>query len=146
MVCEITPLYNGPTQSGGALIEKVTKAVEQFEVPSPHGMLSVRHQRPTDKTVVRRPPLLYVHGATFPAALSVAWPSDGESWMDELAGAGYDVWTFDFLGFGESDRFSAMTLGDKAESPLGGVAEAVVELHQAYSLSERRRASPASSC
>ena len=29
-------------------------------------------------------PVLYVHGATFPSALSVGWRIDGWSWMDDL--------------------------------------------------------------
>lgn len=123
-------------------MEKVTQAVEQFEVPSPHGMLSVRHQRPTGNTEVRRPPLLYVHGATFPSALSVNWAGGGDSWMDALTFRGHDVWAFDFLGFGESDRFPAMTRGDKAGAPLGGVAEAVVELRQVVQFVRKTQGMP----
>ena len=47
------------------------------------------------------PPVLYVHGATFPAALSVGYRfADGISWEDSLQAAGFDVWSFDFAGFG----------------------------------------------
>ncbi|MGN6515991.1 MAG: alpha/beta hydrolase [Rhizomicrobium sp.] len=49
-------------------------------------------------------PVLYVHGATFPSALSVGYRFDGRSWMDDLAGNGHDAWAFDFLGYGGSDR------------------------------------------
>lgn len=54
------------------------------------------------------PPVLYVHGATFPAALSVGYRfADGISWEDSLQAVGFDVWSFDFAGFGGSQRFEA---------------------------------------
>ena len=49
------------------------------------------------------PPVLYVHGATFPAALSVGYRfGDGRSWEGALHDDGFDVWSFDFAGFGGS--------------------------------------------
>jgi pimeloyl-ACP methyl ester carboxylesterase len=50
-------------------------------------------------------PVLYVHGATFPSALSVAYRFDGRSWMDDWNARGFDAWAFDFAGFGGSDRY-----------------------------------------
>ena len=41
-------------------------------------------------------PVLYVHGATFPSALSVGYRFGGRSWADDLHAAGFDVWAFDF--------------------------------------------------
>jgi len=52
--------------------------------------------------------VLYVHGGTFPSALSIAHRFDGRSWRDGLADAGYDVWGLDFYGFGGSDRYPEM--------------------------------------
>ena len=52
--------------------------------------------------------VLYVHGATFPSALSIAHRFDGRSWRDELADAGFHVWGLDFHGFGASDRYPQM--------------------------------------
>jgi pimeloyl-ACP methyl ester carboxylesterase len=49
------------------------------------------------------PSVLYVHGSTFPSALSVAYRIDGRSWMDDLRSRGFDVWAFDFAGYGGSD-------------------------------------------
>jgi pimeloyl-ACP methyl ester carboxylesterase len=47
--------------------------------------------------------VLYVHGATFPSALSVGYHfADGEAWEDSLNAAGFDVWALDFEGFGGS--------------------------------------------
>lgn len=47
-------------------------------------------------------PVLYVHGATFPAALSVGYRFAGRSWADDLQARGFDVWAFDFAGYGRS--------------------------------------------
>ncbi|MGY4396189.1 pimeloyl-ACP methyl ester carboxylesterase [Sphingomonas sp. UYAg733] len=66
--------------------------------------------RPGEPTLLVRhepgpgPSVLYVHGATFPSGLSVAYRIDGRSWMDDLRARGFDVWAFDFAGFGGSDR------------------------------------------
>jgi len=66
-----------------------------------------------------RSPVLYVHGGTFPSALAIGWRFDGRSWMDDLCDAGFDVWGFDFLGFGGSDRYEEMALPANAHPPLG---------------------------
>jgi pimeloyl-ACP methyl ester carboxylesterase len=72
-------------------------------------------------------PVLYVHGATFPSALSVAYRFHGRSWMDDLAARGLDVWAFDFAGYGSSDRPRAMN-SDKTGPPIGRAPEAARQL------------------
>src|SRR5437868_1610833 len=42
-------------------------------------------------------PVLYIHGATFPSALSVAHRFGNRSWRDELCDAGFDVWDWIFM-------------------------------------------------
>ena len=60
--------------------------------------LQLRH-----KAKPKGQPVLYVHGATFPSALSVGYHfADGLAWEDALHGAGFDVWALDFEGFGGS--------------------------------------------
>ncbi|HUN51395.1 MAG TPA: alpha/beta fold hydrolase [Candidatus Sulfotelmatobacter sp.] len=63
--------------------------------------------------------VLYVHGLSFPSALSIAFRFDGRSWADHLADAGFDVWGLDFLGFGGSDRYAEMALPPARSAPLG---------------------------
>lgn len=46
--------------------------------------------------------MLYVHGSTFPIALSIGYRFDGVSWADSLSAAGFDVWGLDFAGHGRS--------------------------------------------
>ncbi len=65
--------------------------------------LFLRHISPIDQEKRRASRVvLYIHGSTFPSALSVAFPFDDSSWMERLAQAGYDVWALDFVGFGKS--------------------------------------------
>jgi pimeloyl-ACP methyl ester carboxylesterase len=81
--------------------------------------------------------VLYVHGATFPSALSVAHRFDGRSWRDALCDAGFDVWGLDFRGFGGSDRYQEMQLPAQDRSPLctSGDAEAQLEAAVRFILS-----------
>lgn len=75
------------------------------------------HQTDTSKIV------LYVHGGSFPSALSIVHRFDGRSWRDELADAGFHVWGLDFHGFGASDPYPEMA--ELAErNPVLGRAEA----------------------
>src|SRR5215469_13437005 len=74
-------------------------------------------------------PVLYVHGATFPSALSVAYRFAGRSWMDDLAAHGFDAWAFDFAGFGGSDRYPGMS-GPREAQPLGRAPEAARQIER----------------
>ena len=62
--------------------------------------------------------VLYVHGATFPSALSIAHRFDGKSWRDALNESGFDVWGLDFYGFGHSDRYPEMDQPAQDNPPL----------------------------
>jgi pimeloyl-ACP methyl ester carboxylesterase len=63
-------------------------------------------------------PVLYIHGATFPSALSVGYRfADGKAWEDSLHAAGFDVWALDFEGFGGSARPAAFGMAADA-SPI----------------------------
>ena len=53
-------------------------------------------------------PVLYIHGFTFPSAVSVGYRFDGRSWADHLHGRGFDVWACDLLGYGGSTRPALM--------------------------------------
>ena len=75
--------------------------------------------------------VLYVHGATFPSALSIAYRFDGRAWRDELCDAGFEVWALDFQGFGGSDPYPEMARPAEHSAPLGGVADACRQLQTA---------------
>jgi pimeloyl-ACP methyl ester carboxylesterase len=75
--------------------------------------------------------VLFVHGGTFPSALSVAHRFDGRSWRDELADAGFDVWGLDFQGFGASDPYLEMNQPAENKPALGQAHAANEQLEQA---------------
>lgn len=72
--------------------------------------------------------VLFVHGATFPAALSVGWKMHGVSWMDALQEAGLDAWAFDFAGYGGSDRPRVFDGDALAAPPYGTCADAARQI------------------
>jgi alpha-beta hydrolase superfamily lysophospholipase len=83
--------------------------------------LALYHQpSPADKGDV-----LYVHGSTFGADLSVRYQFDGRSWADALRDAGFNVWSFDFAGYGSSDRYTV-----DAAHPVGDIAQVLPQLQR----------------
>ncbi len=77
----------------------------------------------------RAHPVLYVHGGTFPSASSVMFRFNGVSWADELNKAGFSVWSFDFAGFGGSERYPGMAAQTPAPGePLGRAPEAAQQI------------------
>jgi pimeloyl-ACP methyl ester carboxylesterase len=101
-----------------------------FRVPSHHAGLSLflRYLAPASPTPGPRI-VLYVHGATFPSALSIAHRFDGRSWRDELVACGSHTWALDFHGFGAfSDRYPEMGEAAETHPPLGRAADASRQL------------------
>lgn len=80
--------------------------------------------------------VLYIHGSTFPTALSIAYRLDGSSWADDLHARGFDVWSLDFAGYGGSDRPAANSKW--AEIP-GRAAEAEREIERVIRYIKARR-------
>ena len=102
---------------------KLDPREEHFSIPGPRAGLSLFARRLASETPSAngRRAVLYVHGATFPSALSIAHRFGARSWRDALCAAGFDVWGFDFYGFGHSDRYPEMSEdADKHSAP--GVA------------------------
>ncbi|MFB9263308.1 alpha/beta hydrolase [Bradyrhizobium erythrophlei] len=85
-------------------------------------------------------PVLYVHGATFPSALSVGYRLSGRSWADDLNARGFDVWGFDFIGFGGSTRPQQMAAPAAGVAPLGRAAEAAAQIGAVVDHIRRERA------
>jgi pimeloyl-ACP methyl ester carboxylesterase len=111
-------------------LDRMDPREEHHRITDPQTGLSLflRRLRPED---CGGPPVLYVHGATFPSALSVAHRFSNGSWRDALVRAGFDVWGLDFLGFGGSDRFPAMSEPAGAAGPLLLAADAALQLETA---------------
>lgn len=91
-----------------------------FCVPGPDKEMSLflRFLPSAKREFEPRRSVLYVHGATFPSAVSIAHRFDGRSWRDALNDAGFDVWGLDFYGFGHSDRYPEMNQPAAGTAPL----------------------------
>lgn len=115
------------------VLGKLADQEEHFLIPHPQTgqslflrlLRSKIEGRPTRRAVI------YVHGATFPSALSIAHRFSGRSWRDALCDAGFDVWGLDFQGFGESGRYPEMDEHEKAHPPLCKAVDAADQLEAA---------------
>lgn len=116
-----------------SLCPKLDPREEHFRIPGPRAELSLFLRfLPAARTAFEpRRAVLYVHGATFPSALSIAHRFDGRSWRDALNDAGYDVWGLDFYGFGHSDRYPEMDRPSTDHPPLCIAADAAEQLEAA---------------
>jgi pimeloyl-ACP methyl ester carboxylesterase len=82
-------------------------AVEDFMIPSDTAGINlfVRNKRSRAMThFSAERTLLFVHGSTYPAETAFDLRLDGRSWMDYIAGHGYDVYLVDVRGYGRSTR------------------------------------------
>jgi pimeloyl-ACP methyl ester carboxylesterase len=92
--------------------------------------LFLRHLPPAMRRTGPPKVVLYMHGGTFPSALSVAHRFDGRSWRDELADAGFHVWAGDLLGFGASDRYPEMAEPAEHHAALGRAESASLQIER----------------
>ena|SRR6266478_6640666 len=103
-----------------AAVPKLDAREQYFRIPSEIESLKLflRYLSPVSAFAPAKV-VLYIHGATFPSALSIAHRFDGHSWRDELTAAGHHVWGLDFLGFGGSDRYYEMSQSPENRPVLG---------------------------
>jgi pimeloyl-ACP methyl ester carboxylesterase len=103
---------------------------QHFLIPAPGGQLKLflRYLPAEHSSADPSANVLYVHGASFPSALSIAHRFDGQSWRDKLNAAGFDVWGLDFLGFGFSDRYPEMSLPAESGAALCRTADAADQI------------------
>jgi pimeloyl-ACP methyl ester carboxylesterase len=106
---------------------------QNFRIASSHPGLSLfmRYLPPFGGGEPHGRTVLYVHGGTFPSALSIAHRFDGRSWRDTLGAAGFHVWGLDFHGFGASDPYPEMAQPAEAHPPLGRAEECSQQLETA---------------
>ena len=114
-------------------VKKLADEEEHYWVPHPKTgrSLFLRLLRSKVDALPKRRPVIYLHGATFPSALSIAYRFGGRSWRDALCEAGFDVWGLDFQGFGGSDRYPEMDEPASAQAPLCKAADAAEQLEAA---------------
>lgn len=105
---------------------------EHFRIPGPSRGMSLFLRRLSSRSpAAAGRAVLYVHGGTFPSALSIAYRFAGRAWRDELVDAGFDVWGLDFYGFGSSDPYPEMTQPAATNPPLGRAESASRQLDHA---------------
>lgn len=112
--------------------EKLDALERHFHIPGPiEGLqLFLRHMPPACPGSCTRA-VLFVHGMSFPSALSIAHRFDGYSWRDYLCERGLDVWGLDFYGFGNSDRYAEMNQPAHLNPPLGRADDASRQVEHA---------------
>lgn len=115
-------------RKNGDMTEMLDAREEHFRIQGPSGRTLFLRYLPSTASHTAKRAVLYVHGATFPSALSIAYRFDGASWRDALCDAGFDVWALDFVGFGESDRYAEMGESADAHPPLCTAADASQQL------------------
>jgi pimeloyl-ACP methyl ester carboxylesterase len=118
--------------------QKLDPREEHFRIPGPREELSLflRFLPAAETHFPTRRAVLYVHGATFPSALSIAHRFAEKnivrsSWRDALNAAGFDVWGLDFHGFGHSDRYPEMDQPASDSPPLCVADDAAKQLEAA---------------
>lgn len=111
-------------------ILKLDPQEEHYRISGPHHGLRLFLRRLAGSPAPGAPrrAVVYVHGATFPSALSIAHRFQGRSWRDALCDAGFDVWGVDFHGFGGSDPYPEMDGSADAHGPLCLAEDAAAQL------------------
>lgn len=79
-------------------------------------------------------PVLFIHGASFPSALSFGFKMNGYSWIDNMAENGYDVYALDFLGYGNADRYPEMETDKPDGKPVGRAIDVYKDVDKAVDL------------
>src|ERR1035438_1534654 len=90
--------------------------------------LFLRHLPAHAASAAKMKVVLFVHGGTFPSALSIAHRFNGGSWRDELVDSGFHVWGLDFQGFGASDPYPEMSKSAENKPALGQAKSASEQL------------------
>ena len=85
--------------------------------------------------------LLLVHGLTYPGSASFDLLLGGRSWMDHLAGRGFDAWSVDIRGYGGSTRPSALDQPPESNPPQVDAAAGAADVAAAADFIRRRTAS-----
>jgi pimeloyl-ACP methyl ester carboxylesterase len=114
---------------------------EEFMVPSRDAGIEVflRSKRPEGLAASPSRTLLMVHGAGFGTSTSFDLPFGGLSWMDYIAGRGFDVWSIDIRGFGRSTRPPELARPAADGQPVARGEQAMGDLAAAVEFIRQRR-------
>ena len=140
------PLLAAPLLLPGARRASAQPAgvvLEEFQVSSGNGIqLYLRNKRQDGATAARADRVvLCIHNGTFPGSTSFDLPAGGVSWMDYMAGRGFDVWTVDLRNFGRSTREAAMSQ-PPGGAPLTRAPDALADIAAAAAFIREKRGVP----
>ncbi|WP_431271241.1 alpha/beta hydrolase [Dankookia sp. P2] len=140
-----TPLVAPMIAAQQAQAQPAQLATEEFMVPAkdPGIEIFVRNKRPEGMAAFTPGrTLLFVHGATYPAHTAFDLPLGGLSWMDYIAGRGFDVWCMDIRGYGRSTRPAEMSQPPEANPPLVRGDAAVADIGAVNAFIRQKRSLP----
>jgi pimeloyl-ACP methyl ester carboxylesterase len=117
---------------------------EEITVTSEPGIdIYVRNKRPADLATFRpERTLLFVHGSTYPAHTGFDLPLGGQSWMEQIATRGYDVYCLDVRGYGRSTRPKALADPPQNNPPVSRTPDAVKDVTAVLNFILKRRSIP----
>jgi pimeloyl-ACP methyl ester carboxylesterase len=118
---------------------------ESYHIPSADAgiQIYVRNTRPVELNVFRPDrTLLFVHGATYPSDTMFDLKIDGASWMDFIAGHGYDVYSMDVRGYGRSSRPPEMDRPANENPPVVTTDDGVADFGAVVDHVRQRRGVP----
>ena len=110
-----------PLLVASAAQAQASLVTEEFMIPAGDAgiELFLRNKRPENLNAFSPArTVLFVHGATYPAHTAFDLPLGGLSWMDYIAGQGFDVWCLDIRGYGRSTRPPEMSQPPEANPPI----------------------------
>jgi len=127
--------------AGPALAQAPRIVTEEFMVPSGDAGIEIflRSKRQEGAAANPARTLLMVHDAGFGASTSFDLPFAGVSWMDYIAGRGFDVWTIDIRGFGRSTRPAELSRPAEQGEPVSRGADGLKDLAAAVAHIRRMR-------
>jgi len=140
-----TPLLAPALVPEEAQAQAPSLVTEEFMVPARDAgiELFVRNKRPEGlNAFTPGRTLLFVHGATYPAHTAFDLPLGGLSWMDYIAGRGFDVWCMDIRGYGRSTRPPEMAQPPEANPPIVRGETAVADIGSVAAFIRQRRSLP----
>ncbi|MGD8191451.1 alpha/beta hydrolase [Brevibacillus ginsengisoli] len=120
--------------------EEAHLKLEELKIPSlDKGIeLNLRHKyNQTKESYTNKEIVLFLEPYSVPSAEAFDVP--GYSWMDKLAGKGYDTWALDFRGFGKSTRPEAMSKPAQMNPPIIRATDAVKDLQAAVEYIKKTR-------
>jgi len=122
----------------------VRLVTESYTVASdPDVHIHVRNTRPEELSTFRSDrTLLFVHGATYPSDTMFDLKIAGASWMDSIAGRGYDVYSMDVRGFGRSSRPLEMERPATENAPVVTTDDGVTDFGAVVDHIRQRRGVP----